>query len=125
MRNAFVGLFLIAIAAVVVAQDKQKKEAKPHPDLSGTWVLDKSKSVRGGKFDGNAAADLIPDLMVLPVDRWHMSPLLPRMWELRDNLTPYHAAYVALAEMTGAVLVTGDERITASPKACCDIQIIK
>jgi predicted nucleic acid-binding protein len=24
--------------------------------------------------------------------------LLPRMWELRENLTPYDAAYVALAE---------------------------
>jgi predicted nucleic acid-binding protein len=81
--------------------------------------------VRGGKFDGAAAAELIPDLMVLPVDRWHMSPLLPRMWELRENLTPYDAAYVALAELTGAVLVTGDERIMASPGPRCDIQIIK
>ena len=81
--------------------------------------------VRGGKFDGAAATELIPDLMVLPVDRWHMSPLLPRMWELRENLTPYDAAYVALAELTGAVLVTGDERIMASPGARCDIQIIK
>jgi predicted nucleic acid-binding protein len=81
--------------------------------------------VRGGKFDGTAAADLIVDLMVLPVDRWHMSPLLPRMWELRDNLTPYDAAYVALAELTGAILVTGDERITAAPGTRCDIRIIK
>jgi predicted nucleic acid-binding protein len=81
--------------------------------------------VRGQKFDQAAAADLIVDLMVLPVDRWHMSALLPRMWELRDNLTPYDAAYVALAELTGAVLVTGDERITAAPGTRCDIQIIK
>jgi predicted nucleic acid-binding protein len=81
--------------------------------------------VRGGKFAGAAAAELVADLMVLPVDRWHMSPLLPRMWELRENLTPYDAAYVALAELTGAVLATGDERITASPGARCDIQIVK
>jgi len=81
--------------------------------------------VRGGKFAGAAAAELVADLMVLPVDRWHMSPLLPRMWELRENLTPYDPAYVALAELTGAVLVTGDERITASPGARCDIQIVK
>ncbi len=54
-----------------------------------------------------------------------MSPLLPRMWELRHNLTPYDAAYVALAELTGAVLVTGDERITVSPGARCEIQVIK
>lgn len=81
--------------------------------------------VSGRKFDNTAAADLIVDLMVLPVDRWHMSSLLPRMWELRDNLTPYDAAYVALAELTGAVLVTGDERIKAAPGARCDIQVIK
>jgi predicted nucleic acid-binding protein len=81
--------------------------------------------VRGTKFDPAAAADLVVDLMVLPVDRWHLSPLLPRMWELRDNLTLYDAAYVALAELTGAILVTGDERITAAPGTRCDIQIIK
>jgi predicted nucleic acid-binding protein len=81
--------------------------------------------VRGGKFDRVAAADLVADLMVLPVDRWHMPPLLPRMWELRENFTPYDAAYVALAEMTGTVLATGDERITATPPARCVVQIIK
>ncbi len=81
--------------------------------------------IRGGKFAGAAAAELVADLMVLPVDRWHMSSLLPRMWELRDNLTPYDAAYVALAELTSAVLVTGDERITASPGLRCGIQVIK
>ena len=81
--------------------------------------------VRGRKFDGGSAAELVADLMVLPVDRWHMSPLLPRMWELRENLTPYDAAYVALAELTRAVLVTGDERMTASPGTRCDIQVIK
>lgn len=81
--------------------------------------------VRGRKFDGAAASELVADLMVLPVDRWHMSPLLPRMWELRENLTPYDAAYIALAELTGAVLVTGDERMTNSPGTRCDIQVIK
>ena len=47
------------------------------------------------------------------------------MWELRENLALHDAAYVALAELTGAVLITGDERITASPGTRCDIQIIK
>jgi hypothetical protein len=51
-----------------------------------------------------------------------MSPLLPRMWELRDNLAPHDAAYVALAELTGAILVAGDERITAAPGTRCDIR---
>lgn len=81
--------------------------------------------VRSGKFDRAAAADLIADLIIAPAERWHMLPLLPRMWELRDNLTPYDAAYVALAEVTGAVLLTGDERITTAPTVRCTIQVIK
>ena len=54
-----------------------------------------------------------------------MSALLPRRWELRENLTPHAAAYVALAEVTGTMLVTGDERIAASRAARCGIQVIK
>ena len=81
--------------------------------------------VRGGKYDRAAAADLVADLAILPVERWHMSPLLPRIWQLRENLTPYDAAYVALAELTGAVLLTGDERITAAPSTSCEIRIVK
>jgi predicted nucleic acid-binding protein len=96
------------------------------PSIFDAEVLNALRGlVRGGKYDQGAASDLVADLMVLPVDRWHMSPLLPRMWELRDNLTPCDAAYVALAELTGAVLVTGDERITAAPGTRCDIQVIK
>jgi predicted nucleic acid-binding protein len=96
------------------------------PSIFDAEVVSALRGLVGGrKFDNAAAADLIVDLMVLPVDRWHMSSLLPRMWELRDNLTPYDAAYVALAELTGAVLVTGDERIAAAPGARCDIQVIR
>ena len=47
------------------------------------------------------------------------------MWERRDNLTPYDAAYVPLAELTGTVLVTGGERIAAAPGTRCEIQVIK
>ena len=81
--------------------------------------------VRDGKFKRDAADELVVDLAVLPVERWHMSPLLPRIWQLRENLTPYDAAYVALAELTGTILLTGDERITAAPALRCEIRIVK
>ena len=81
--------------------------------------------VRRGEFRADAASDLVVDLMVLPVDRWHMSALLSRMWDLRDNVTPYDAAYVALAEITGSVLVTGDERLAGAPRVKCTVEIVK
>ena len=69
--------------------------------------------------------ELIADLIILFVERWHISSFLPRIWELRENLAPYDAACVALAEMTAATLLTGDERITAAPTTRCEIRIVK
>ena len=43
--------------------------------------------------------------------RYPHTPLTERMWELRENLTTYDAAYVALAEALGAPLVTMDARL--------------
>ena len=43
------------------------------------------------------------------------------MWELRGNLTAYDAAYVALAELLGAPLVTLDTRLARAPGTRCEI----
>ena len=48
--------------------------------------------VRGGKYDRTAAGELIADLIILPVERWHTSSLLPRIWELRFALRKIAAA---------------------------------
>lgn len=40
--------------------------------------------------------------------------MLPRIWELRNNLTAYDAAYVALAEALEAPLLTRDRRLAAA-----------
>jgi len=40
---------------------------------------------------------------------------LPRIWSLRDNLTAYDAAYVALAESLPAPLLTCDRRLAKAP----------
>ncbi len=59
-----------------------------------------------------------------PIRRMPLPPLLERMWELRHNITAYDAAYVALAERLGAVLITCDARLaTASGPNCTFDQI--
>ena len=50
-----------------------------------------------------------------PVRRSGHSAYLPRIWELRENLTAYDACYVALAERLDALLVTLDGRIAVAP----------
>lgn len=40
--------------------------------------------------------------------------LLPRIWQLRHNLSAYDAAYVVLAEKLGAALITRDGRLVSA-----------
>ena len=49
------------------------------------------------------------------LSRYPHTPLMARIWELRENLTAYDAAYVALAEALDAPLVTMDARLAQAP----------
>jgi predicted nucleic acid-binding protein len=62
-----------------------------------------------------AAATALVDLLGLRLTRYAHDPLLSRIWQLRGNLTPYDAVYVALAEHLGATLVTCDRRLAKAP----------
>ena len=47
--------------------------------------------------------------------RYPHTPLMERIWELKDNLTTYDAAYIALAEALDAPLITLDARLARAP----------
>ncbi len=57
------------------------------------------------------------------LDLVETAPLLPRMWELRADLTGYDASYVAVAEAVQAALVTCDARLTRAPGLACEIRL--
>jgi predicted nucleic acid-binding protein len=54
-------------------------------------------------------------LSAMRVTLYPHTALLPRIWELRENVTAYDAAYVALAETLEAPLITRDERLSKAP----------
>ena len=64
-------------------------------------------------------------LAALPVMRYPALPLLPRIFALKENLTPYDATYVALAEVLNCPLVTADARLSRSPGIRCDVQLVR
>ncbi|MFC6013800.1 type II toxin-antitoxin system VapC family toxin [Nocardia lasii] len=51
--------------------------------------------------------------------------LVPRIWELRDNLTTYDAAYVATAEAYGCELLTTDTRLANAPGITCPVRVLR
>lgn len=69
------------------------------------------------------AAQAHADLLDLPVDLWPYETLSNRAWELRTKLTSYDAAYVALAELLPAPLVTLDRRIRQAPGITCPVAV--
>jgi predicted nucleic acid-binding protein len=78
---------------------------------------------RAGALDARRAGFALADLAALPLQRVPHRPLLSRCWELRDNLTSYDAAYVALAELLQADLLTADRRLTKAPGPRCHIEL--
>lgn len=58
-------------------------------------------------------------VMRLPVELVAFETVADRVWELRGAVTAYDAAYVAVAELSGAPLATLDSRLTRAPGARC------
>lgn len=55
------------------------------------------------------------------VQEYPFAPFLERIWERRDNLTPYDAWYVAIAEQLGEPLLTADARLARAPGLRCEV----
>lgn len=73
--------------------------------------------VAGQRIDSHRMKQLLTGLAMLPAERYAHTPLLTRIWELRHNFTSYDAAYIALAEITDAVLYTCDVKLGKGHRA--------
>jgi predicted nucleic acid-binding protein len=82
------------------------------------------KLVAAGILTGEEGRELVDRLRALPVDRHGHVTLLPRIWELRSRMTAYDAAYVALAERLGAVLLTRDAGLGSASGLRCTVDLV-
>ena len=81
--------------------------------------------VRGGRVPAARVEAALEDLRDVPIQRVEHTSLLPRCWELRENLSVYDAAYVALAEALGVTLLTGYRRLAKAPGILCPIEVVE
>ena len=82
------------------------------------------RRAQSGQLDARRAALALTDLVELPLRRVAHGPLLARCWELRENVTVYDAAYVALAELLEVVLLTADARLANAPGTRCRFELL-
>ena len=91
-------------------------ESRHAPHLLDVEVAQVIRRYRlAGEIDDSRANQMILDLSDLPIIRHGHTLLLPRIWQLRGNLTSYDAFYIALAEALDAPLFTCDDRLAAAP----------
>ena len=79
---------------------------------------------RAGDITATRGEQAIRDLADLPLHRHSHEPLLGRIWQLRNNVTAYDAAYIALAEALDAPLVTLDGALSRVPGARISIEVL-
>ncbi|WP_026818344.1 type II toxin-antitoxin system VapC family toxin [Arthrobacter castelli] len=72
----------------------------------------------------NQGAKAMDGFGELYLERFGARPLLPRMWELRHNLSAYEATYVVLAEVLDLSLVTTDTRMVNATGPGCSIRLL-
>ena len=112
------------IAERVRAVVEGGKLAAPHAiDLECAAAL--RGLVRGQKLPAAEAERALELLGSMRLQRYGHVPLLARIWQLRHNMWPYDAAYVALAEGLDAELVTLDGKIETIPGVMCSIRNLR
>jgi predicted nucleic acid-binding protein len=79
---------------------------------------------RSGEIPASTAEGGVTGLAGMRIERFTHEPLLNRIWELRHNITPYDAAYVAVAELLEAPLVTLDRRLAKASGIRCSVRVI-
>jgi predicted nucleic acid-binding protein len=90
-------------------------------DLEVGQVL--RRLVREGAVSALRADQAIEDLLDLRIVRYPHFVLLPRIWQLRHNLSAYDAAYVVLAEKLDARLITRDARLASASGHAVPIEL--
>ena len=92
-------------------------------DLEATSALRRQR--HAGLLDERRSILALTDLASLPLQRASHVPLLFRCWELRENLTIYDAAYVALAEALDCTLLTGDRKLARAVGPTCQVEVLR
>ncbi|MGD9753691.1 MAG: type II toxin-antitoxin system VapC family toxin [Acidimicrobiia bacterium] len=121
-------LYEVVIDSVAAEPIRQRLAADPDqaaPHIIDIEVFSLVRRDRlAGTIDATFAQLAIDDLMAWPGERYGHRALLARAWELHPNVRGWDAAYVALAEVLDATLITLDQRLAGAVGPRCPIEVV-
>jgi len=112
------------------AEAVERRLFDPSETLHAPYLLDVEvaqvlrRYAASGEIDGERGRMALADLADFPLSRYPHEFLLPRVWDLRQNLTAYDAVYIALAEALDAPLLTRDRRLAAAPGHRARVEVV-
>ncbi len=80
--------------------------------------------VQQNAITNDRAEQVLEDFSQLLIERHGHQPLTARIWQMRESLTAYDGAYVALAEALEAPLLTCDAKLARSHGHKASIELI-
>ena len=108
-----------------IARDRLTGERLTAPEVIDLEVVSVLRGLtHAGKLTSARATHAVDALAAMPVLRGAHRHLTRRCWELRHNLTPYDAAYVALAEALQVTLVTAHAHLGHASGPRCAIEVL-
>ena len=101
-----------------------RNESLYSPHLLDVEVADVLRRfVLAGRISSIRGDDALRDLLSLRITRYPHDILLYRIWQHRQNLSAYDAAYIALAEDLGAPLITCDRRLSSASRHAAVVEV--
>jgi predicted nucleic acid-binding protein len=108
-----------------IARQRLRNEHLVAPEIIDLEVISVLRRMVAARLVSDVRGDqAVLDLVSIRMTRVPHRLVVKRCWDLRNNSTPYDAAYIAVAEAFQLNLVTADAKLAGVPGTNCKVELL-
>jgi predicted nucleic acid-binding protein len=119
-----------AIAGLVTGENQALLESiAVHHEFQSPYLIEVEylhvlrRLAHRGDITPDTACRAIEEFIELPIIMYAQTPLFERMWQHRNQVSAYDAAYLALAESLEVPLITCDLRLARASDGLVEVEL--